>query len=170
MATSKEELKRLHEKYGSRIVKFGINELEVQFSNSNDWIEFVAIYFANHYRQHLEYWQATAMDDRAEYNWWQSKLETEVGQVYDAFITSLNYNYDWHRHKKETSLLGKLGIRKYDILLDTKKNTGIYLYVLNAIGSSAGPSNVFLNNVKYTMSFDEEESRYQFVMEYLKKN
>ncbi len=168
MATKTEEVKRLQEKYCSQIIKFE-NERKVQFSNSDDWIEFVATYFANHYKKHLEYWQATAVDDRAEYKWWQSKLGTEVGQVYDAFITILNDSYDKCRNQKKTSLLGRLGIRKYDILLETKKNTGIYLYVLNSIGSTAEPRRVFFSNVRYTMSFSEEKSAYQFVMEYLKK-
>lgn len=160
MATKTEEVKRLQEKYCSQIIKFE-QERKIEFSDYNDWIEFVAVYFANHYKEHLEYWRATAVDDRAEYRYWQKKLNTEIGQVYDAFTTILNHNYEYYCEKKRHPL-GRLGIRKYDILLDTKKNAGSYQYVLNAIGSISGPRSAFFNNVRYTMSFNEKGSKYQF--------
>ena len=50
----------------------------MSFSSKKKLIQFVSEYLANHYKQNLEFWRVTAMDDEQEITWWDYRIKEEV--------------------------------------------------------------------------------------------
>lgn len=165
MTTRTAKIERLMEEYSSQFIKFE-EKNEIEFSDYSKWIEFIAVYFTRQYKDHLEYWKATAVDDKDEYRYWERKIATELETMYCVFKSVIEEQYNLCSVKKQ-SWLSKLGIRKKRIQMDTKKNTEIYRKVLENIGEGhLSPSNEFPNNVRYILDFDESKE-YKVSREFL---
>ena len=107
----------------------------ISFSNRTELIQFVSKYLAHHYKDGLEFWRATARDDRREMSWWEERMKVEVPK-FEAAIKILlqkklkrkkqfNFNY------KSTFL--KRAFRKAHI-------------------TASSPENFFPINVEYTIN------------------
>lgn len=166
MTTSRtEDVERLMEEYSSQLIRFE-EKNEIEFSDYNKWIEFIAVYFTWHYKVHLEYWKATAVDDKDEYRYWERKIATELETMYHVVKGAIEEQYNICIKKQ--SWLAKLRIRKDRILMDTRKNTEVYRKILENIGKShLSPNNMFISNVRYILKCDQGKSSYRMSREFL---
>lgn len=53
----------------------------ISFSNRTELIQFVSKYFAFRYKEHCEFWRATAMDEPKEIALWEKRIEEEVPKL-----------------------------------------------------------------------------------------
>lgn len=96
---------------------------------------------AKRYKSHLEFWQATAMDDREEYAMWAERIRVEPDMVKEYAldrIKSIMENPQYNR---------KFYLKKYKIFVDWSiiqitPSTGFYRYLLDRDITSAYPANV----------------------------
>ncbi len=105
------------------------------------------------YKEHLEFWQVTAMDDRAEYRSWENRIKEEVDPYYDALRVALERAI---QRKKSGfyRLLIKIGICKNEIRID-RKHSKIIQQALSAIGSITKPNSVLPCNVTWKLDLDK---------------
>ena len=165
MTTRTENIERLMEGYSGQLIKFW-KEGKLEFSDYNKWIEFIAVYFTQHYKDHLEYWKATAVDDKDEYRYWERKIATELETMCHVVKGAIEEQYNICTKKQ--SWLAKLEIRKDRILMDTRENTEVYRKILENIGEShLSPNNMFFSNVRCILEFDEGKSSYRMSREFL---
>ena len=75
----------------------------ISFSSRNELIQFVSKYFANHYKEHCEFWKATAMDDRAEMAMWDARSEREAPRLEKALKYILEQKRYFRKKLKLTS-------------------------------------------------------------------
>lgn len=96
---------------------------------------------AKKYKSHLEFWQATAMDDREEYAMWAERIRIEPDRVKEkalSRIKSIMENPQYNR---------KFYLKKYKIFVDWSiiqitPATGFYQYLLERDITGAYPVNV----------------------------
>lgn len=96
---------------------------------------------ANSHKRHLEFWQATAMDDREEYEMWAERIRTEPNKVKEralAKIKSIMENPQYNR---------KFYMKKFKIFVDWSTiritpATGFYQHLLERDITSGFPVNV----------------------------
>lgn len=96
---------------------------------------------AKRYKSHLEFWQATAMDDREEYAMWAERIRLEPAMVKEkalAKLKSIMGNPQYNR---------KFYLKKYKIFVDWSTiqitpATGFYRHLLERDITSAYPINV----------------------------
>ena len=113
---------------------------------------------AKQYKSHLEFWQATAMDDREEYAMWAERIKLEPDKVKEralSRIKSIMENPQYNR---------KFFMKKFWIFVDWTMiriipETGFYRNLLGRDITNAFPVNVeyridltYMNIIKVTHS------------------
>lgn len=113
---------------------------------------------AKQYKSHLEFWQATAMDDREEYAMWAERIKLEPDKVKEralSRIKSIMENPQYNR---------KFFMKKFWIFVDWSMiriipETGFYRNLLGRDITNAFPVNVeyridltYMNIIKVTHS------------------
>lgn len=113
---------------------------------------------AKKHKEHLEFWQATAVDDREEYLVWAERIRLEPGKVKEKALSKIKSIMENPQYNR------KFYLKKYKIFVDWSvvriaPATGFYRYLLERDITSAYPANVeyridmtHMNLVKITHS------------------
>lgn len=75
-------------------------ENRISFSNRKELIQFVSKYLANQYKEHCEFWRATARDDPKEMVYWEERIEKEVPALEKA-VKNLLYTKRYSRRNQK---------------------------------------------------------------------
>ena len=96
----------------------------ISFSSRKKLIQFVAEYLADHYKQNLEFWRATAMDDEQEMAWFNYRIKVEVPKLRKALKQLLRVKLNRKKRFKFTykSSFLKEAFREAGIIESSPKN------------------------------------------------
>jgi len=123
-------------------------EGELTFSSRKELITSTADILAWVYREHLEYWRATAMDDRSEMRYWESKINVEVDAYREAWKKVLG---------AEASKKRLWGQRRKIVI--SLRNRKLLDNVLMLLEEESGQNCGISKNVMYVMDLNEYRLR-----------
>ncbi|MBQ7409905.1 MAG: hypothetical protein IJW20_00790 [Clostridia bacterium] len=103
--------------------------------------EALADEIAKKFKSHLEFWQATAMDDREEYAMWAERIRLEPDKVKERALAKIKSIMGKPQYNR------KFYLKKYKIFVDWSTiritpATGFYQYLLERDITSSFPVNV----------------------------
>ena len=122
-------------------------EYIISFSNRTELIQFVSKYLAHHYKEHLEFWRATARDDRKEMSLWEERIKVEVPKLEAAIKILLGEKL---KNKKQFNI--------------TSKSIFLKKAFRKAHITSSSPENSFPINVEYKIDklvFEQDVKSYR---------
>lgn len=117
-------------------------ERKFSFASREEMVTKLAEFFAKKYYAHLEFWSATAMDDREELGYWQQKMQEQPEKAKKLFEEAINNELVEIEERK-------IRFFKRRLWIDTKKHDQIYQSVLSILEPGLKPCNCFPNNVQY---------------------